>query len=239
MAGEPSPALSSSGRAGPPQAALRHLPSASPTNRPHRATSAGMSEEGEEVVHHRESSSGPEAHEPARDRGSSSGPEAHEPAIAKRDPFRKRAPTRHTTSLHTTSLATRLLSAFSFSARVPPQPTPTLALAFRLSRPRPRVSPQPNRTLAFLLSRPLIPALAFLLSRPPNSRSRSASCRAGLRPSLRPVFGSASLRASARSLSKGGVPSRSPLSAPCGGRGKSVLAQVQEIIPPKSDPSLT
>jgi len=206
VAGEPSPALSSSGRAGPPQAALRRLPSASPTNRPRRATSAGTSEEGEEVVHHRESSSGPEAHEPARDRGSSSGPEAHEPAIAKRDPFRKRAPTRHTTSLHTTSLATRLLSAFSFSARVSPQPTPDLALA-------------------------------FLLSRPPTSRS--ASCRAGLRPSLRPVFGSASLRASARSLSKGGVPSRSPLPAPCGGRGKSVLAQVQEIIPPKSDPSLT
>ena len=30
VAGEPSPALSSSGRAGPPQAALRRLPSASP-----------------------------------------------------------------------------------------------------------------------------------------------------------------------------------------------------------------
>ena len=86
---------------------------------------------------------------------------------------------------------------------------------------------------------PFPSALAFLLSRPRPSRLRSASCRAGLRPSLRPVFGSASLRASARSLSKGGVPSRSPLPAPCGGRGKSVLAQVQEIIPPKSDPSLT
>ena len=44
MAGEPSPALSSSGRAGPPQAALRRLPSVSPTNRPRRATSAGTSE---------------------------------------------------------------------------------------------------------------------------------------------------------------------------------------------------
>ena len=42
----------------------------------------------------------------------------------------------------------------------------------------------------------------------------SAFSSAGLRPSLRPVFGSASLRASARSLSKGGVPSRSP-STPC------------------------
>ena len=38
----------------------------------------------------------------------------------------------------------------------------------------------------------------------------SACCSTGLRPSLRPVFGPASLRASWRSLSKGGVPSRPP-----------------------------
>jgi len=162
VAGEPSPALSSSGRAGPPQAALRRLPSASPTNRPRRATSAGTSEEGEEVVHHRESSSGPEAHEPARDRGSSSGPEAHEPAIAKRDPFRKRAPTRHTTSLHTTSLATRLLSAFSFSARVSPQPT----------LPRARVPPLVERGSA-LRSAPFSAPPPFELLR---EASRRGAC---------------------------------------------------------------
>jgi len=114
----------------------------------------------------------------------------------------------------------------------------TRLLSTRLHSRHDSCPPFPS-ALAFLLSRP--PSCSRFSSADPNppSCSRSASCRAGLRPSLRPVFGSASLRASARSLSKGGVPSRSPLPAPCGGRGKSVLAQVQEIIPPKSDPSLT
>ena len=61
VAGEPSPALSSSGRAGPPQATLRRLPSASPTNRPRRATSAGTSE-GKRALNQ-----GEREHEPRRD----------------------------------------------------------------------------------------------------------------------------------------------------------------------------
>ena len=218
MAGEPSPALSSSGRTGPPQAALRRVPSASPTNRPRRATSAGTSKEGEEVVHHRESSSGPEAHEPARDRGSSSGPEAHEPAIDKRDPFRKRAPTRHTTSLHTTSLATRLLSAFSFSARVSPQPTPTSRSRFSSADPTSRSrfsSAEPGLVLLFHLLSSGAPPFA-----PPPFRLRLPSCFCE-----KPLEGGRAL-------------SLPPPRAVRGTR-KVSFGSVQEIIPPKSDPSLT
>ena len=53
------------------------------------------------------------------------------------------------------------------------------------------------------------------LGKTPRRLVLSAFCSAGLRP----VFGPASLRASARSLSKGGVPSRSPSTPPRAGAG--------------------
>ncbi len=72
----------------------------------------------------------------------------------------------------------------------------------------------------------------------PEARVLSALYLLGLSASLLPVFGSTSLRASSRNFSKRGVPSRPPPRTPCGGRGKSVLAQVQGNHSPKKRPPL-
>jgi len=74
---------------------------------------------------------------------------------------------------------------------------------------------------------------------PKNLFSRSALsafCSAGLRPSLRPVFGPASLRASTRSLSKGGVPSRSPSTPPRAGDGGVSFGSEPGNYSPKKRP---
>ena len=75
-------------------------------------------------------------------------------------------------------------------------------------------------------------------ARQPRASCLSAFCSAGLRPSLRPVFGSASLRASARSLSKGGVPSRPPSPRAMRGTGEVSFGSGPRNYSPKMRPLL-
>ena len=71
-----------------------------------------------------------------------------------------------------------------------------------------------------------------------EARVLSAFCRAGLRPLLRPVFASASLRASARSLSKGACPLTLPPPRAVRGRGEVSFGSGPRNYPPKSGPHL-